>query len=29
MLDVDEFKSYNDDFGHLEGEHLLREIAGY
>ncbi len=27
MLDVDEFKSYNDDFGHLEGDHLLREIA--
>ena len=27
MIDIDNFKSYNDDFGHLEGDNLLREIA--
>jgi diguanylate cyclase (GGDEF)-like protein len=27
MIDVDHFKQYNDKFGHLEGDVLLREIA--
>jgi diguanylate cyclase (GGDEF)-like protein len=27
MLDVDYFKPYNDSFGHLEGDHLLKEVA--
>lgn len=27
MIDVDHFKLYNDKFGHLEGDVLLREIA--
>jgi diguanylate cyclase (GGDEF)-like protein/PAS domain S-box-containing protein len=27
MVDVDNYKPYNDDFGHLEGDRLLREIA--
>ncbi len=28
MLDVDNLKTYNDQFGHLRGSHLLREMAG-
>ncbi len=27
MIDVDHFKTYNDTFGHLEGDHLLKELA--
>ncbi|MBI2343762.1 MAG: GGDEF domain-containing protein [Deltaproteobacteria bacterium] len=27
MLDVDHFKAFNDDFGHLHGDHVLREIS--
>lgn len=28
MLDVDFFKLYNDEYGHLEGDRVLRKIAG-
>lgn len=28
MIDVDYFKSYNDNFGHLEGDEALRKVAG-
>ncbi|MCC6759400.1 MAG: GGDEF domain-containing protein [Candidatus Omnitrophica bacterium] len=28
MIDVDHFKSYNDQHGHLTGDQILREIAG-
>lgn len=27
MIDIDQFKSYNDSFGHLEGDKLLRTLA--
>ncbi|MDH5719195.1 MAG: diguanylate cyclase [Spirochaetia bacterium] len=27
MIDVDNFKSYNDEFGHLEGNKVLKDIA--
>lgn len=27
MLDIDHFKSFNDTYGHLAGNHILREVS--
>jgi len=27
MIDIDDFKPYNDTFGHLEGDALLRNLG--
>jgi len=27
MIDIDNFKSYNDSFGHLEGDELLKKVS--
>ena len=27
MLDIDSFKSYNDKFGHLKGDEILKQVA--
>lgn len=27
LIDIDDFKSYNDEFGHLQGDILLKEVA--
>jgi len=27
MMDIDDFKKYNDTYGHLEGDHLLRSLS--
>lgn len=29
MMDIDKFKDYNDSFGHLEGDYVIKKAANY